>query len=120
MLREVRYWNSRQFFRIYGRDPSAMGFPRQDAEGYYLTMGYRIRLDDGQPEDGEPSPEPSARTQPAAPIDSRDRLPVTPVAAPPSPGRVSFRHFEHTGGFDGYEGRMTRNRIRPRPKDEQP
>lgn len=106
-MREIRYWNSRQFFQVYGRDPSAKGFPLQDADGCYLTMGYRIRLDDGQPEAGEPSPEPSAlaeRVKDARP--SRDPVPANGAPPPAAGARVSFRHFEHTGGFDGYEGRM--------------
>ncbi|GJD55852.1 hypothetical protein [Methylobacterium dankookense] len=117
MLREVRYWNSRQFFRVYGRDPSATGFPRQDADGCYLTMGYRIRLDDGQPEDGEPSPHPSDRVVIDPPVLAPDPVPTPVACAPSSPGRVSFRHFEHSGGFDGYEGRMMRHPDSSRPKD---
>lgn len=113
-MREIRYWNSYQFFQVYGRDPSAKGFPKQDADGYYLTMGYRIRLDDGQPEHAEPSPEPSGlvRTTPAPA--RRGAQPAPAQSAPPAAAgaRVSFRHFEHSGGYDGYEGRMM---LRPAP-----
>lgn len=107
-MREIRYWNSRAFRRIYGRDPAAKGFPKQDAEGFYLAMGYRIRLDDGLPEDGEPCREPSA---PAAGRRSAARR-VLPPRGDEGGGaegrRVSFRNFGYAGGFDGYEGRMIR------------
>ena len=105
MSREIRYWNPRQFFRIYGRDPSAKGFPRRDGEGCYLTKGYRIRLDAGQPETGEPSPMPSRST--AAIAEPILEAAAAGRATAHAPGaRVSFRHFEHSGGFDGFEGRM--------------
>ena len=54
---------------------------------------------------GEPSPMPSRSTAAIA-------APILEVAAAGratahAPGaRVSFRHFEHSGGFDGFEGRM--------------
>ncbi|GEP02516.1 hypothetical protein [Methylobacterium oxalidis] len=122
-MREVRYWHSRLFWQTYGRDRSWKGFPRQDASGCYLTMGYRILLDDGQPEDGEPSREPSApmrtaqvRTAPSAPAPAEPRAenqagagsiprPIDP-ARERSDRRAPYRRFGHSGGFDGYEGRM--------------
>ena len=105
MPREVRYWNSKAFRQVYGSSRASKGFPRQDAEGYYLTMGYRLRLDDGQPEGGEPSPEPSAAVR-GDPVAAR-RPAVPPAAAQDSENRQAlYGRFTYSGGYDGYEGRM--------------
>ncbi|AWN41539.1 hypothetical protein [Methylobacterium durans] len=125
-MREVRYWHSKPFRQTYGRDRASKGFPRQDAEGYFLTMGYRIQLDDGQPEDGEPSPEPSRATGRARPSPPRDRPRPEGAPRPQAPARPaerpdpqnSYRRFGHAGGFDGFEGRMATSEPggSPRPK----
>ena len=107
-MREIRYWNSRAFRRIYGRDEAAKGFPKQDAEGFYLAMGYRIRLDDGLPEDGEPSPEPSVPVAGRRSAPRRNRPQRRDDGGGAEARRVSFRNFGYAGGFDGYEGRMIR------------
>ncbi|WP_336486186.1 hypothetical protein [Methylobacterium nigriterrae] len=110
-MREIRYWHSAPFRRTYGPDRSWKGFPRQDRDGYYLTMGYRIRLDDGQPEDGEPAPEPS-RSMRTGPGGLARSIPRTArVEGGPrkrAEGRISYRSFGYSGGYDGYEGRMVR------------
>ncbi|MDR7036495.1 hypothetical protein J2X36_001236 [Methylobacterium sp. BE186] len=112
-MREVRYWHSKPFRQTYGRDASWKGFPKQDPDGCYLTMGYRIRLDDGQPETGEPSPVPSASARAAPALPRRPLRQPAPETAPQldlrpekAAPRASYRSFGHGGGFDGFEGRM--------------